>query len=62
MARKITKKARLVSELAAIQQVQSEAPAWFKDHDRARLAQAFAAKSAELVSLEIAAYRRRFGR
>ena len=59
MARKQTKRARLIGELSAIQRVQEDRPSWFRQHDFDRLARDFALKSAELVALEIAAYRRR---
>ena len=58
MARKITKRARLISELAAIQRVQEERPSWFGQHDYDRLARDFTSKSAELVAHEIKIYRR----
>jgi len=57
--RKQTKRQRLVSSLACIQRVREERPSWFKAHDFARLGREFAAKSAELVELEIKAYRRK---
>lgn len=59
MARKISKRAKLISELASIQRVQAEKPSWFRQHDFDRLARDFATKSSELVALEIANYRRR---
>lgn len=57
--KKETARERLVSELAAIQTVQGENLPFHGPSDRLRLAQAFAQKSAELVALEIAAYRRK---
>jgi len=52
----------LVSELSAIRQIQSENLSFHGEADRARLARAFAEKSAALVELEIRAYRRRISR
>jgi hypothetical protein len=59
--RKQSKRERLVSELASIQRVQEDKPSWFQKHDFDRLAREWASKSAELVALEIAAYRRKLG-
>ena len=61
MARSISKKARLVSELSALQRVQADRPSWLRREDFDRMAREFAAKSAELVALEILACRRREG-
>jgi len=49
----------LVAELSAIRQIQSENLPFHGEADKARLARAFAEKSAALVELEIRAYRRR---
>lgn len=57
--RKQSKRQRLIAELASIQRVGEDRPSWFSKSDYDRLAREFAAKSAELVTLEIAAYRRR---
>lgn len=57
--RKPSKRRRLIVELASIQRVREDRPSWFNKSDYERLAREFAAKSAELVALEIAVYRRR---
>ena len=57
--RKQSKRQRLIVELASIQRVGEDKPSWFDRSDYDLLAREFAAKSAELVALEIAAYRRR---
>ena len=57
--RKQFKRQRLIAELASIQRVGEDKPSWFGKSDYDRLAREFAAKSAELVALEIAAHRRR---
>ena len=59
VSRKPSKRQRLIAELASIQRVWEDRPSWFHKPDYERLSQAFAAKSAELVALEIAAYRRK---
>ena len=59
MSRKQSKRARLISELASIQRVQEDKPSWFRQADYDRLARDFANKSAELVALQVKAYRRR---
>lgn len=57
--REQSKKQRLVSELWAIQKVQEEKPSWFRAHDYERLRQTWFKKSAELVALEVSAYRKK---
>ncbi len=59
VCRKQSKRQRLIAELASIQRVGEDRPSWFSKSDYDRLAREFAAKSAELVALQIAAYRRR---
>jgi len=59
--RQQSKRHRLISELASIQRVQAEKPSWFKAHDYDSLCQAWAAKSADLVELEVKTYRRKRG-
>lgn len=59
--RQQSKRQRLISELASIQRVQAEKPSWFKAHDYDRLRNAWAAKSAELVELEVKTYRKKLG-
>lgn len=56
---KTTPRQKLVAELSAIRRLQDEPPSFFNRMDHARLASEFARKSAELVSLEIKAYRQR---
>jgi hypothetical protein len=55
MSRKISKRERLVCELASIRTVQSEKPSWFRREDYDRLAREWSAKSAELVELLVSA-------
>lgn len=57
--RKPSKRQRLIRELASIRRVTDERPSWFHKEDYERLARQFAEKSAELITLEIAAYHRR---
>lgn len=58
--RKQTKRQQLIAELASIQRIQAERPSWFRPEDYRRLARDFAAKSAELVEMELKAYREKY--
>jgi len=66
MSGKISKKRMLIIELSSNRRVRREMemkrPSWFKEHDFARLDREFAAKSAELVALEIEAFEKRMGK
>lgn len=59
--RKPSKRERLIRELASIQRVVEDKPKWFRQADYSRLTHEFATKSAELIALEIASYRKRLG-
>lgn len=59
--RKQSKREQLVSSLAAVQRLREEKPSWFRPHDFARLDREWAAKSAELVALEVRNYRKKLG-
>lgn len=56
---KTSARIKLIGELAAIQKLQGNPPSFFRPEDHQRLAREWVEKSSRLVSLEIAAYRKR---